>query len=554
MKKLTMRYKHFFWMLCLISWAGACNKTNSYLDKAETGGIPEDQVFNNYLQTEGFLANIYYSGINSGDWMPVYSFTYAAACDEAKCPYNFSYGTVNFTSGLTSPTNNPVDIWAKSYQNIRKANILLKHIDDVPANDVNQEAGKTRMKGEAFFLRAFFYHELYKRYGAVPLVDVPLNKEDDLQLPRNKEEEVVAFIINDCDSAATLLPATYAATNLGRATKGAALMLKSRILLYAASLLHNPENKPEKWQQAADAAKAVMDLNVYRLDDNYKTLFHKRTSPEVIFQSTINQVWKSVDNDWVRHTQPPSQGGGWGNLQPLQNLVDEYEMKNGKYITDPSSGYNPANPYVNRDPRFSQSIIYNGCKWSGATINTYVGSGVDGLNNTANAASTKTGYYVAKLLDENSTLITSYKPGSHYWVFMRYAEALLNYAEAKNEALSSPDHSVYDAINQVRARKNVGMPPLPAGLSKDEMRQRIRHERRIELAFEAHRFWDLRRWRIGMQEGTAAYGMRITKSGTTFTYEKFLVENRVYKPAFDLFPVPQSEIEKDRQLSQNTGY
>ncbi|WP_205509264.1 RagB/SusD family nutrient uptake outer membrane protein [Longitalea arenae] len=549
-----MRYRKYIWMLgCLVlTGMTACKKVNSYLDKAESGGITEKELFNDYVQTDAFLANIYATGIGAGDWMPVYSFTYAAACDEAKCPYTFNYGTINFTSGLISPTNNPIDIWAKSYQNIRKANIFLQNIDALPVNDARQEAGKYRMKGEALFLRAFFYEELYKRYGGVPLIEKPLTIDEDLQIPRNSEDEVVEFIVRDCDSAAALLPLVHSSEHLGRATRGAALMLKSRLLLYAASLLHNPENKLDKWQQAADAARAVMELNVYRLDDNYKTLFHTRTSPEVIFQSTVNQVWKVVSDDWVRHTQPPSQGGGWGNLQPLQNMVDEYEMSNGKYITDPGSGYDPANPYVGRDPRFHQSIIYNGRKWAGATINTYVGSGVDGLN--YNNAATKTGYYVAKLLDENATLITSYKPGSHYWVFMRYAEALLNYAEAQNEALGAPDQTVYDAVNQVRDRKNVKMPPLPAGLSKEEMRQRIRHERRVELAFEAHRFWDLRRWRIGTQEGTTAYGMRITKSGNLFKYEKFLLENRVYRPAFDLFPIPQKEREKDKALTQNPDY
>jgi hypothetical protein len=549
-----MRTNKYIWILCCILLAGmpACKKVNAYLDKAESGGISDKELFNDYAQTDAFLANIYATGIGAGDWMPVYSFTYAAACDEAKCPYPFAYGTINFTNGLISPTNNPIDIWAKSYQNLRKVNTFLQYIDNLPVNGTAQEEGKTRMKGEAYFLRAFFYHELYRRYGAVPLLDKPLNIDEDLQIPRNSEEEVVEFIVKDCETAASLLPAAYSAANLGRAPKGAAMLLKSRVLLYAASLLHNPENKPEKWQRAAEAAKAVMDMNQYRLDDNYKTLFHTRTSPEVIFQSTVNNVWKQVDNDWVRHTEPPSQGGGWGNLQPLQNLVDEYEMSNGKYITDPSSGYDPAKPYTGRDPRFYQSIIYDGCKWAGATINTYVGSGVDGLNYST--AATKTGYYVAKLLDESATLITSYKPGSHYWVFMRYAEALLNYAEAQNEALGTPDQSVYDAINKIRDRANVKMPPLQTGLSKEEMRQRIRHERRIELAFETHRFWDLRRWRIGTQEGLNAYGMKVTKSGTVYTYEKFLLENRVYKPAFDLFPIPQTEREKDKALTQNTGY
>jgi starch-binding outer membrane protein, SusD/RagB family len=549
-----MRTNKYIWLLCCMLFTGmtACKKANSYLDKAESGGISDKELFNDYAQTDAFLANIYATGIGAGDWMPVYSFTYAAACDEAKCPYPFAYGTINFTNGLVSPTNNPIDIWAKWYQNIRKVNIFLQYIDNLPVNGTAQEEGKTRMKGEAYFMRAFFYHELYKRYGAVPLLDKPLNIDEDLQIPRNSEDEVVEFIVKDCETAASLLPATYSAAYLGRAPKGAALLLRSRVLLYAASLLHNAENKPEKWQRAAAAAKAVMDMNVYRLDDNYKTLFHTRTSPEVIFQSTVNQVWKVVDNDWVRHTEPPSQGGGWGNLQPLQNLVDDYEMNNGKYITDPSSGYDAAKPYVGRDPRFYQSIIYDGCKWAGATINTYVGSGVDGLNYST--AATKTGYYAAKLLDETATLITSYRPGSHYWVFMRYAEALLNYAEAQNEAVSTPDQSVYDAINKIRDRANVKMPAIQTGLSKEEMRQRIRHERRIELAFETHRFWDLRRWRIGTQEGTNAYGMKVTKRGTVYTYEKFLLENRVYRPAFDLFPIPQTEREKDKALTQNSGY
>ena len=260
-----------------------------------------------------------------------------------------------------------------------------------------------------------------------------------------------------------------------------------------------------------------------------------------------------VSQDWVRHTQPPSQGGGWGNLQPLQNLVDEYEMKDGTPF-DWNNPVHAANPYANRDPRFHQSIIYNDRPWATSVIKTFVGSGTtDALN--FNTASTQTGYYVAKLLDENSTLMVSYRPGSHYWTFMRYAETLLNYAEARNEELAAPDQTVYDAVNAIRDRANVKMPPLPVGLSKDEMRARIRHERRIELAFETHRFWDIRRWRIGEQVMKSAWGMRITKNANgTYKYERFITDNRFYKPAFDLFPVPQDEVEKNKAMVQNPGY
>jgi hypothetical protein len=553
---LNKKYSTLIWVAgCLLGLLmTGCSKTNGYLDKAESGGLTEDQVFNDYVQTQSYLASIYFNGINAGDWMPAYSFTWAAATDEAKCPYTTVNSPVGFNNGSLSPTYNPVDIWAGKYQHLRQVNRLIAKIDKVPVSDDQAQInGKLRMKGEGFFLRAFFYFQLFQRYGGVPIVDRVLTIDDNLNLPRNSADEVAAFIVKDCDSAVQYLANSWPAVELGRATRGAALLLKARTLLYAASKLYNPENKVEKWTAAAAAAKVVMDMkDVYRMDDNYKTLFHTRTSPEIIFQSTINNVWQVVANDWVRHTEPPSKGGGWGNLQPLQNMVDDYEMANGKYITDPTSGYDANNPYVGRDPRFHQSIIYNGRSWLGSPIYTYVGSGTDGLN--YNTAATQTGYYVAKNLDENATLISSYKPGSHYWIFMRYTEAFLNYAEAQNEAVG-PDQSVYDAINKVRDRLTVKMPPLPAGLSKDEMRERIRHERRVELAFEAHRYWDVHRWRIGGDAAsTDAYGMKITKTGNTYKYEKFLLEKRVYKPAFDLFPIPQGERDKQKALEQNPGY
>lgn len=549
-----MRIIHIvFGGLTALALLSGCKKVNSYLDKAESGGITEDQVFSNYNEAQQFLANVYSSGLGSGDWFPGSSFTFTAATDDARCQYNYTYAPVVFTNGTLSPTNNPIDGWAKYYQAIRKANDFLAHIDVVPDDgDPNEADGKTRMKGEAYFLRAFYYAELYKRYGRVPLISKVLTIDDNLNIPRNTDEETAAFITGNCDSAANLLPATYPATNLGRATKGAAMMLKARTLLFAASLLHNPSNDKQKWQAAAAAAKAVMDLGIYHLADSFKTMLHTRESPEIIFQNTINQVYKVVSDDWVRIQQPPGQGGGWANTQPLQDLVDAYEMNNGLPITEPASGYDPQNPYVNRDPRFAQTVIYNGIKWAGVNIYTYVNSGANGLNYKAGA--TQTGYYMGgKMLDETSTLITSYLPGSHFWVYMRYAETLLDYAEAQNEA-TGPDQSVYDAVNQVRGRKSVNMPALPAGLTQDQMRDHIRHERRIEMALEDTRFWDIRRWRIGTQVMNTANGMRINKTGSTYTYAPFLVENRVYLPAFDLWPIPQTELLKNKALVQNDGY
>ena len=542
-------------LVCLagLLLSAGCEKADSYLDKAESGGITEEEVFSDYLQTQSYLSNIYATGIGAGDWMPQTTFTYAAATDEAYCPYPRPLSPLTFNNGTLSPTNNPVDLWNGLYQNIRKVNRFLANIDQVPTASPAEADGKTRMKGEGYFLRAWFYAELHKRYGGVPIVKKVLSINDDLNLSRNTAEEVVAFIAENCDSASTLLPRTYSSSDLGRATKGASMMLKARALLFAASPLHSPVSNPEKWKLAADAAKEVMDLGIYSLDNNYKTLFHTRNSPEVIFQSTINQVYQVVSQDWVRHTQPVSQGGGWGNLQPIQNLVDDYEMADGSKF-DWAIPAHAANPYANRDPRFHMSVIYNDRTWAGSVIKTHLNSGTVDAIFYNNPGSTQTGYYLAKLLDENSSLIGTYKPGSHHWVFMRYAENLLNYAEARNEELTSPDPSVYDAVNMIRQRPGVAMPRLPAGLSKEEMRERIRHERRIELAFETHRFWDVRRWRIGTTVFGDAIGMRITKTGTTYKFDKITTENRSYKPAFDLFPIPQSEMERNKALKQNPGY
>ncbi|MEQ7801672.1 RagB/SusD family nutrient uptake outer membrane protein [Pedobacter sp. ASV1-7] len=533
-------------MICILgilAFSG-CKKFDEYLDKAETGGLSEQEVFGDYVQTERYLANVYSHLPN--EWMPVNSFTYAAASDEAKCPVVYFNGPQVFTRGLISPNHNPIDVWASLYAAIRKVNRFIERIDAVPAKNATQIAGKSRMKGEAYFLRAFFYAELHKRYGRVPVIDRVLQVNDDLNIPRNSEEELVRFIVDDCNEAtANLLPVNTAA-NIGRATKGAALMLKSRVLLYAASLLHNPSSDVQKWQRAADAAEDVMKLNLYQVDGDYKHLFHKRTASNIIFQSTFNNT------GWVQQMFVPSQGGlGW--IQPLQNLVDDYEMTNGLKPNETGSGYDASHPYANRDPRLAASIIHNGSIWRENAIETFV-DGVDGLT-SAEGAKTQTGYYLRKLLDENGSMTPDNRPGDHFWVFMRYEETLLNFAEAKNEALSSPDNSVYEAVNAVRTRAGINMPALPAGLNKAQMRERIRREKRIELAFEGFRFWDIRRWRIGKSVMREARGMRVVNQGAgSFSYTPFLVESRIYEDAFDLFPIPQSERNRNTALDQNDGY
>lgn len=549
-----MKLKNIFPVICLLGmlFNTACNKLDSYLDKAESGGMSEDEVFKNFRQTKAYLANIYGTGLFI-DWYGgnQWGFSFDGATDDGYGAYKYWPCPKFFYDGSLSPSNNPMDKWADLYFSIRKTNIFLEKIDALPLepNNAEQAQEKPWMKGEAFFLRAWFYAELYKRYGAVPLIDKPLQITDNLNTPRTSADSVVDFITQYCDSAIALLPLKYSLKDLGRPTRGAARMLKARTLLYAASPWQNTSNDKTRWQKAADAAKALIDEKMYELDASYKGLFHTRNSPEIIFQSNVN------DQNHLHDYLMPSQAG-FSILQPLQGIVDAYEMNNGMSINTPGSGYDPQDPYKNRDPRFAMSIIYNGRKWRGFTIETFVG-GLDGLNkNGGSGEYTHTGYYLGKTLDETGSLTPEWRPGSHYYIFMRFAEALLIYAEAQNEASDNPDQSIYDAINRIRDRQGVKMPPISQGLSKTEMRECIRHERRIELAFENQRFWDIRRWGITTTVLQEAWGMRITKDANeNFTYNKFIIESRTgLKKAWDRYPIPQSELNRNSALIQNTGY
>ncbi|GGC48412.1 hypothetical protein GCM10011386_45780 [Parapedobacter defluvii] len=525
----------------------SCSKFDAYLDKAESGGMTEEEVFSNYRQTERFLAQVYGTGLTI-DWVGgnLWSFSYDGATDNGYCHYRYWPSPKFVYDGNLTPANNPIDQWADLYAAIRRVNMFLEKIDGLPVSSSNTEevAGKSRMKGEAFFLRAWFYAELFKRYGGVPLISKVLQVDEDLNIPRATADEIIGFIVEDCDRAASLLPEEYSSKDLGRATAGAALALKSRMLLYAASPLHNPDNDRQKWERAAKAAQDVITMGIYQLHGSFKDVLHTRQSPEIIFQHTANY------EDQLRNNLMPSQGG-FSIVQPTQELVDAFEMTDGKLYNE-SDLYDPQQPYANRDPRLAMTVVYNLHPWRGFPIETFEG-GLDGLNGSGDNY-TRTGYYLAKTLDENGSLTPIWRPGSHFFVYIRYAEILLNYAEAKNESLESPDPSVYDAINQVRARTGVNMPPLPAGLNKADMRARIHNERRVELAFESHRFWDIRRWRIGEQVLKSVQGMRITRAGSEWNYERFPLENRYYKNMYDLFPIPQSEINRNSKLVQNPGY
>ena len=477
-------------------------------------------------------------GFNRGWYM------LAAATDDAENSYNWVSGQ-SFNRGDFTASSFPLSgSWDNNYQMIRQANLLFANIDQVEGVDADL---KNRMTGEAYFLRAFYYFDLMRLYGGVPILNTALSLDDDFNIPRATKEEMITFIVSDLDEAIALLPVTYESNLLGKATKGAAQALKGRTLLYG-----------EKWSESAAATKQVMDSGTYSLFSDYHSLFHEANdnNQEVIFDKQFQDPdsghWSHLFNQSIGYT------GGWGATNPTQGLVDAYEMIDGMSISD-SPLYDPANPYENRDPRLAASILYNGNIWRGRPIESGLG-GLEGIEKNGDA--TKTGYYSKKHLDESlENWGWGQQTGGNNWIHIRYAEVLLNYAEAQNEA-SGPDATVYSAIDAVRGRAGVNMPGLPAGLSKSEMRDKIRQERRIELYLEEHRFFDLRRWEIAEKVlNEPIHGIRIGPNGELSgsdgnggTYGIFEVEPRIFLPHHYLAPIPQSEIDKlGDALPQNPG-
>ncbi len=501
----------------------------------------------------------------------------ASATDEAEHTIETS-NVQKFNNGAWNAVDTPENLWVNFYRGIRKANQFLATSDSIDLDQYRldptpsaQTVYQTRLaevkrwKYEARFLRAYFYFELVKRYGGVPIIDQILSVNTDFRsIKRNSLAECMQYITAECDSSARNLPVTYIAADLGRATRGAALALKSRALLYAASDLFNsttwaggytsPElisltgDRQARWKAAADAAKAVIDLagTGYALHNNYRNLFitNSYTLPEVIFPRR-----NAAENAFERANYPIGYDLGSSGTTPSQNVVDAYEMINGTKF-DWNNPVHAATPYANRDPRLGLNIILNNTPYKGRNVESWTG-GRDGKG-IVNA--TRTGYYLKKHVNENLNLLqnnTSVKS----WNLFRLAEIYLNYAEALNEATpGAADIKTY--VDRVRTRPGVAMPALPTGLSQAQMRERIRNERRVELAFEDHRGWDVRRWMQGPQYlGVPLMGVDITRNADgTFKYVPVTVETRVFEPKMYLYPIPQGELSASGGLIQNPGW
>lgn len=534
----------------------ACKK--DFLNLAPNEFISEEQAFGTMIQTENFANNIY-TGIPAPIQRIIGDGLEGLDCLSDEGATTFNQNARVFNGGGYGPSNITSffqNIWANSYFNIRKVNILLNKLPTVPVTAANQsqaqedEQTRKRLRGEALFLRSFFYFDILKVYGRFPIIDKPLLADDEFKIPRNSYNECVSFIQKDLDEAITILKDFARPSNevfLGRANAAMCMALKSRLLLYAASPLNNTDD-PTRWQAAAKAAKDLIDLNAFSLYNdktdkiaNYKDVFNVYANKEIIW--FVNNLGNSKQLEQLYY---PVALGGWGNVTPTQNLVDEYQMANGKDITDPTSGYDPAKPYLNREPRFYATVWYNGSVVRGITIQTDP-KGTDAINGGNN--NTRTGYYMRKYCNENINLSSG--PGRQIMgIWFRLAEFYLNYAEASNEANGSPDADplIYTYVNLIRDR--AGLPPLTTGLSKEQMRLAIRHERRVELSFEEHRFFDDRRWKLTFG-GDIKGIFWDDAAGTSYTIKT--VENRPFSEKIWYMPIPQSEIDITK-IQQNPGW
>lgn len=560
----TKFFRYVFVSMAVGSAFTLCS-CNDFLDREEDSFIDKTATFDSYNRTKQYLTYAYSllpEGLNrfSGDAL------LGAATDDA-CFAIESSNIQQFNNGSWNALSNPDNVWDRYFAGIAKCCTLLENSNHInldisrldPAKRVEYENNlkDIRMwRAEAHFLRAYFNFELLKRYGPIPIIKSTLDiNKDYSDTPRPTMKEVVEFIANDCDIAADSLELTpWRNMNdaFGRATKGAALALKSRLLLYAASPLYvdfgdiDEANKPSDatlWKAAADAAKAVIDLNQYELASAYDDLFKNDfQNKEYIF------VRRYPSNSDFEKSNFPVSYGGKGGTNPSQNLIDDYEMLDGTAF-DWNDPVKAAHPFENRDERLLATVLMNGVLFKGKRIATYPG-GADAM---PNPNATKTGYYLRKFLNENVNIQTGGGSDGHVVPLFRLAEIYLNYAEALNEYdPTNPDIAVY--LNKIRER--VSLPDVPSGLTQEQMRTLIHHERRVELAFEEHRFWDVRRWKVASSTlGAPVKGVKITQDDAgNFTYSPVQVEQRVFQPKMYWYPIPQSEVLKLHHWEQNKGW
>lgn len=554
---------------------------SGFLDK-EPGSnqMTGDETFSDWKTMEQYHFDTYNFLLNGQDrvgnsWLDT-------ATDLAENSYSSGGTRVSFNIGNYYATGAAAELsalWGERYRAIRKCNMILERIDKVPQpTDISAETYQRRLgyyKGEAHAFRAWFYWELFLRFGPVPIIKEVLDPNGDLltgYTTRPTIAEYCDFLISELDEAYNLVmekAESDESGNQGRINKPVVLGLKSRILLYMASPRFADESGVS-WEEARDVAEQFVTLysGDYRLNDNYTNAIlqnaYTENNPETIFYRNDGvQGWSS----YGYYNCAPVGEGGNGGLCPSQNLIDMYDMANGSspfagydetgapiYINgaptvNAASGYSDASMWTGRDPRFAASVLYQGVEWNGRNINVVRG-GAD--NPIGNANSTPTGYYLRKYMPEIILQNNHTGSSSRDWIIQRYAEILLNYAEAENE-VNGPNATVYELLDQIRHRGGItGNVADRTDLNtKEAMRNFIHKERTVELAFEEHRWWDVRRWGVAVEAlSRDIYGVDVAANGTV---TRKVAQNRVFEEKMYLYPIPEAE-EWKTGIANNQGW
>lgn len=553
--------KNFFTICMVASVLASCN----FMNCDESDDYTLNEIQGSYNRVKQFVNNIY--GYLPSDFCSIDGAMQDAATDDAIHVYETS-NIQRFVNGTWSANNTIDDKFAQYYNGIHDANYYLENMLGLDFKD--WEYGDdyeywmqnyANYEYEVRFLRAYFYFELVKRYQNIPLITEVLTQEEANAATPVTSDAIFDFIISECTELAKVLPVNYDGfkdKEYGRVTKGVALALKARASLYAASPLFNSTNENSKWVNAAEAAYELIgnaSAYGYSLDTNFANLFDAKNnnSKEAIWVRPTGE-----NNGFEASNFPMGVTGGKTSTCPTENLVSAFDMADGRSF-DWDNEDMKKNPYEGRDPRFYQTIVYNGLKWpADKPVEIYEG----GSNGLPLLNATTTGYYLRKYVNNS----ISFEPGAptakahHNWILFRYAEVLLNYAEAManaygdiNATTEKCKMSALEAINAVRGRLGVEMPPLSTSLTPAEFLEKVKHERRVELAFEGHRFWDLRRWK-DLDESKDIYGIKIVKTGDEITYTKFLMEQRKIEDKLYFYPIANAELFKNGNLQQNPGW
>ena len=549
----------------------ALTSCEGFLDTRIDTYTTADRVQTRYNTLWSF-ANAFYAPLQSG-YTVLDNNLFAAASDEA-VQTSLESDVQYFNNGSINSSVNPLSyLYDKYYEGIRAALFFLDYAEDgeMLLAQNRDTSGVTNMdnrisyqkdvrslkwyRAEAHVALAYYYSELIKMYGGVPIITNTLDKEiAPGHIERSSYDQVVEHIVSLIDSQIDNLQEDWAthsdnvAARAGRFDKATAMAIKVRTLLYAASPRNNPEGAVEKWERAARAAADLLAFRNYSMPVNRNYGSYFVGANPLYDRETIYAIRMSAGNALEKANYPITTPGGNSGVTPTQNLVSSYEVVGSE---------DPVNPYNNRDPRLAATIVYNGCRWNGRDIDL-ASKGTDDMS-TQNA--TRTGYYLRKFMTDNLNLQQN-ATAQHMWVLYRHAELLLNYAEAMDEAYG-PDAkpegyalSAREALTEVRNSASTSLPKVTA-TDKEQLRKAIKHERRVELAFEDHRYWDLIRW-LDAEDvlNSTLEGVKISKTATgTPVYRNTSVEDRTFLERNYYLPFAMSEVmNSDGTLTQNPGY